>query len=115
IYSARVDSILTCGAQIAIVTTDSTLRHLEKVQLTFLRRLLHVHKRSMTAVLFSETGFTPIRYRRVILALRYLLRLLAGRQTTSKLAPLGIDACRALWYQNKSNWLGDIATVLQSL
>ncbi len=55
-YSARVDSVLTYGAQIVVITADSTLRHLEKVQVAFLRRLLHVHKRSMTAILFLRNG-----------------------------------------------------------
>ncbi len=114
IYSAHVDSILTYGAQIIVVTADSTLRHLEKVQVAFLRRLLHVHKRSMTAVLFSETGFTPIRYRRLILALTYLLRFLS-EQTSSKLAPCGLDACSELARLGKRNCLTDITTVLGHL
>ncbi|PBK84598.1 hypothetical protein ARMGADRAFT_861930, partial [Armillaria gallica] len=115
IYSARVDSILTYGAQIVVITADSTLRHLEKVQISFLHRLLHVYKCSMTAILFSETGFTLIRYRQLILTLGYLLRLLAERVTSSKLAPLGIDACHVLWCQGRRNWLSDIAIVLQRL
>ncbi len=36
IYSARVGSVLIYGTQIVVVTADSTLRHLEKVQFTFL-------------------------------------------------------------------------------
>ncbi len=110
-YNARVDSVLTYGAHIVIITSDSTLRYLEKVQVAFLCRLLHVHKRFMIAILFSETGFTPIHYRRLILALRYLLRLLSER-TTSKLAPLGLDVCIELGRLRKRNWL---TTVLERL
>ncbi|KAK0472306.1 hypothetical protein EDD18DRAFT_1008552, partial [Armillaria luteobubalina] len=62
IYSARVDSLLTYGAQIVVVTVDRTLRQLERVQITFFCRLLHVHKCSMIATLHSETGFVPIWY-----------------------------------------------------
>ncbi len=51
-YNARVDSVLTYGAHIVIITSDSTLRYLEKVQVAFLCCLLHVHKRFMTAILF---------------------------------------------------------------
>ncbi len=98
-----------------VVTADSTLRYLEKVQIAFLRRLLHVHKCSMTSILFSETGFIPLRYRRLILTLRYLLSLLSIRHTSSKLAPLGIDTCEALWQQGKRNRLGDSANALQHL
>ncbi len=115
IYSARVDSVLSYGVQIVLTTADATLRHLEKVQISFLRRLMHVHKRSMTAILFSETGFTPVRYRRLTLALRYLLQLLAERLTTSKLASLRIDACSASWSSGKKNWLSDITHVLARL
>ncbi|KAK0506718.1 hypothetical protein EDD18DRAFT_1059251, partial [Armillaria luteobubalina] len=96
IYSARVDSLLTYGSQVIVVTVDRTLRLLEKVQITFFRRLLHVHRRSTIAALYSETGFTPIRYRRIVLTLRYLIRLLTERGSTTRLALLGIDACREI-------------------
>lgn len=56
----------------------------------------------MIAVFYSETGFMSIRYGRVVLALRYLLRLLSECHATSHLAPLGIDTCRTMWL-NVSN------------
>ncbi len=115
IYSARVDSLLTYGSQVVVITVDRTLRQLEKVQITFFRRLLHVHRRSMVAALYSETGFIPIHYRRIILTLRYLLRLLSERETTTRLAPWGIDACREMWTVGKRCWLGDIANALLHL
>ncbi|PBK92358.1 hypothetical protein ARMGADRAFT_1031224 [Armillaria gallica] len=86
IYGAHLDLILTYGAQIVIVTADSTL----------------------------QMGFTPIRYRRLILALTYLLRLLSGR-TSSKLAPCGLEACSELVRLGKRNWLTDITMVLGHL
>ncbi|KAK0209784.1 hypothetical protein IW262DRAFT_1468486 [Armillaria fumosa] len=91
IYSARVDSLLTYGSQVVVVTVDRTLRLLEK------------------------TGFTLIRYRRIVLALRYLMRQLTERGTTTRLAPLGIDACREVWMVGKKCWLTDIADALLRL
>ncbi len=97
IYSTHVDSILTYGTQIVVIMADSMLRHLKKVQTTFLHCLLHVHKCSMTAILFSETGFTLIWYWQLNLTLWYLLRLLIKHNSSSKLTALGINACHTLW------------------
>jgi hypothetical protein len=47
-----------------------SLARLERVQVKFLRRMLGVGRRSVKAVLFSETGIWPIKYRRVHLALK---------------------------------------------
>ncbi len=59
---------------------------------------------------------TPIRYRRLlVLAHRFLARLLSERQSSSRLAPLGIDTCRTLWTLDKREWRSDIARTLQSL
>ncbi|KAK0460838.1 hypothetical protein IW261DRAFT_1349287 [Armillaria novae-zelandiae] len=115
IYSARADSLLTYGSQVVVITADRTLRQLERVQITFFRRLLHVHRRSMIAALHSETGFTPVRYQRMILVMRYLQCLLSERTTTTRLAPLGVDACQDLWSAGKKCWLTDIAHALRSL
>ncbi|KAH7878333.1 uncharacterized protein C8R40DRAFT_1016547, partial [Lentinula edodes] len=52
------------------------LSMLEQIQLLFLRRMLGLSRRSILAPLFTETGIMPIRTRRVILALRYLICLL---------------------------------------
>ncbi|KAK0218909.1 hypothetical protein IW262DRAFT_1273598, partial [Armillaria fumosa] len=70
---------------------------------------------SVIAALYSETGFTPIRYQRITLALRYLVCLLTERGTTTWLVPLGIDACREIWMAGKNCWLTDIANALLHL
>ncbi|KAJ7588859.1 hypothetical protein C8J56DRAFT_1004387 [Mycena floridula] len=63
LYMARVDPYLINGLN---------LESLEKVQIQFLRRMMDMGSRSMLAVLFTETGIEPIRYRRILLAFERL-------------------------------------------
>jgi hypothetical protein len=72
LYMARVDPYLTAGCEVCLDVEEKSLKLLEKVQLKFLRRMLGVGSRAMKAILFSETGIWPIRYRRVYLALKNL-------------------------------------------
>jgi hypothetical protein len=67
-----VDPHLISGADVVIDVDGGALAHLEKVQTAFLRRLLGLGPYSMRAPLFTELGLVPIRYRRLIIALRYL-------------------------------------------
>ncbi|KAJ7574834.1 hypothetical protein C8J56DRAFT_802316, partial [Mycena floridula] len=71
LYMARVDPYLINGCDICIDNVKVDLESLEKVQIKFLRRMMDMGSRSMLAVLFTETGIEPIRYRRILLALRY--------------------------------------------
>ncbi|KAJ7731528.1 hypothetical protein B0H16DRAFT_1893334 [Mycena metata] len=64
LYMGRVDPYLTAGCDVCLDVDTKGLKMLEKVQLTFLRRMLGVGSRSMRAVLFSATGIWPIKYRR---------------------------------------------------
>ncbi|KAJ7723253.1 hypothetical protein B0H16DRAFT_1334262 [Mycena metata] len=72
LYMARVDPYLTAGCDVILDIDLKGLKMLEKVQLMFLRRMLGLGARSMRAILFSETGIWPIKYRRVYLALKAL-------------------------------------------
>ncbi|KAJ6595586.1 hypothetical protein DFH09DRAFT_905906, partial [Mycena vulgaris] len=71
LYKARVDPHLTSGCEVALDTDRASWASLEEPQMHFLRRLLGLNPRSMRAVLFTETGIMPIRYRRALLALGY--------------------------------------------
>jgi hypothetical protein len=71
-YMACVDPHLISGADIVVDVTDVMLLELEKVQLNFLRRLLGLGAHSIRAPLFTELGVIPIRYRRLMIALRFL-------------------------------------------
>ncbi|KAJ7031841.1 hypothetical protein C8F04DRAFT_894205, partial [Mycena alexandri] len=77
LYMARVDPYLIAGCEICLNVNAKSLKLLEDAQCMFLCRMLGVGARSMRAVLFSETGIWPIKYRRVYLALKYLRYLLS--------------------------------------
>jgi hypothetical protein len=76
LYMAQVDPYLILGCDICLDVDSKSLKLLEKVQLRFLRRMLGVGSRSLKAVLFSETGIWPIKYRCVYLAHKSVLGLL---------------------------------------
>ncbi|KAK0473359.1 hypothetical protein IW261DRAFT_1569773 [Armillaria novae-zelandiae] len=86
-----VDSHLIPACDVPIDIDPTLVTHLERMQkLLVLRRLLGVAKRSPVATLFSETGMWPIRYRWIMLALRY-------------------------WQMISSSWLSDLARDLSAL
>ncbi|KAJ7440678.1 hypothetical protein FB451DRAFT_1415048 [Mycena latifolia] len=72
LYMACIDPHLVSGADIVVDVDDKALAYLEKVQNAFLRRLLGLGAYSMRAPLFTELGLVPLRYRRLISAIRYL-------------------------------------------
>ncbi|KAJ7165282.1 hypothetical protein C8R46DRAFT_834553, partial [Mycena filopes] len=72
LYMGCVDPHLVSGADVIIDVDETALASLERVQRLFLRRLLRVGQYSMCAPLFTELGLVPLRYRRLMIALRYL-------------------------------------------
>ncbi|KAF5374622.1 hypothetical protein D9615_008976 [Tricholomella constricta] len=72
LYMARVDPHLIHGCEVILDVDRAALNELEKVQRTFIRRLLHLSARSLLHPLYTETGLMPIKYRRIILAVGYL-------------------------------------------
>jgi hypothetical protein len=77
LYMARVDPLLTFGCEVALDVDEGLLGELEAVQHLYLCRLLGLHSRSTLAILFTETGVMPIKFRCVILAIGYLIYLLS--------------------------------------
>ncbi len=73
---ARVDPHLIFGAEVILDVDGPVLEAMCSVQHAYIRRMLGLNKRSATAVLFTETGLWPIRYRRILLALQYLAYIL---------------------------------------
>ncbi|KAJ7199095.1 hypothetical protein C8J57DRAFT_1104651 [Mycena rebaudengoi] len=69
---ACVDPHLISGADIIVDVDAAALSALEKVQKTYLRRILGLGTSSICAPLFTEMGLLPVRYRRLILAIRYV-------------------------------------------
>ncbi|KDR75593.1 hypothetical protein GALMADRAFT_489789 [Galerina marginata CBS 339.88] len=113
LYMARVDPHLVSGCEVSVDVDDSLLAVLEAVQLHFLRRILGLHDRSMRAVLFTETGVMPLKYRRIILALRYIIYLLSLPHT--HYARAAFDDSIDLWSRQQSSWVGDLQVVLHRL
>ncbi|KLO04484.1 hypothetical protein SCHPADRAFT_840528, partial [Schizopora paradoxa] len=110
LYLSCVDPHLTYGCEIAPDIDDSLLEKGRDVQHMFLRRLLALNPKSMTAVLFTETGIMPLQTRRLVLALRYLVYLL--NLTDSHLARCALNEAINLARNGHASWWGDILHVL---
>ncbi|EIN08657.1 hypothetical protein PUNSTDRAFT_21169, partial [Punctularia strigosozonata HHB-11173 SS5] len=113
LYMARVDPNLVHACEIALDIDPVLLRRLESVQFKFVRRALGLSSRSHTAVLFTETGLMPLRHRRVILALRYLVHLLTIPR--GRYASLALYKSFELANANVQCWISDIRIVLAAL
>ena len=113
LYNGRVDPHLVAACEISLDVDPLLLAPMQKVQHTFLRRLLGLNPRSMCAVLYTETGVLPLAYRRIILALKYLLYILSLPQ--SHLTNCAFRECELLHAAAKPSWLGDLVVVLDRL
>ncbi|KAJ6564137.1 hypothetical protein B0H19DRAFT_1067729 [Mycena capillaripes] len=113
LYMARVDPYLTARCDVCLDMDIKSLALLERVQLKFLRRMLGLGRRSMKAVLFSETGIWPIKYRRAFLALKYLCYLL--QLDPKRPAANSLQESLALAYQQRLCWINDLRIVLSRL
>jgi len=77
LYLALIDPHLIAGCEISPDIDPSLLKLLEDVQHRFIRRcILRVSDTCLTVALFTETAIMPIRYRRLIITLKYLIYLL---------------------------------------
>ncbi|RDX44988.1 hypothetical protein OH76DRAFT_1305487, partial [Lentinus brumalis] len=112
LYQARVDPHLVAGCEVALDVRPTALAGLERVQHTYLRRLLGLGPRSQRAPLFSETGVWPLRFRRAWLAVRYLAYLLRQRP------PIPYSALQEAWTlatQGHPSWYSDLRHALRAL
>ncbi|KAJ7127790.1 hypothetical protein C8R44DRAFT_616448, partial [Mycena epipterygia] len=118
LYMARVDPYLTADCEICLDMDAKSLKLLESVQCMFLRRMLGPGARPMKAVLFSETGIWPIKYRRVYLALSYLCYLLGLKTEDEKPqrpAWNGLQKSLNLARARKISWINDLCIILSRL
>ncbi|KAK4698782.1 ribonuclease HI, partial [Phenoliferia sp. Uapishka_3] len=72
-YKQQVDPILTWAAEVTADTPARVLKQKEKVQISFFRRTLGVHKRSGVSATLAEVGILPLRTRILCLFLRDLV------------------------------------------
>ncbi|KAJ6591492.1 hypothetical protein DFH09DRAFT_1137169 [Mycena vulgaris] len=77
LYMARVDCYLISGDEISLDVDARLLQEHVEVQQLFLRNLLGLNLASMLAILYTETGQTPMKIRRLLHALSRLRYLLA--------------------------------------
>ncbi|VDC04317.1 unnamed protein product [Peniophora sp. CBMAI 1063] len=111
LWMARPDAYLTGGADI-IPDIDKLADPLEDVQVMFLRRILGLGPSSLHAPLFTETGIAPLRFRRLILALRYLRYAVSLPE--SHMVSAALRESYAMYTATVSGWIGDIAWALKN-
>ncbi|KAJ7473433.1 hypothetical protein FB451DRAFT_1013703, partial [Mycena latifolia] len=75
-HTARIDPHLTFVCEVCIDVVADHLKELSDVQHEYIRRLLGVHTHSILAILFTETGVTPLSYYQPFLALGYGIYLI---------------------------------------
>ncbi|KAF8992863.1 hypothetical protein BDZ89DRAFT_1081344 [Hymenopellis radicata] len=112
LYTALVDCHLIHGADVCPDVDSTTLRQLEAVQASTLRRILGLGTRSSKTVLFTELGVFPLRTRRLILCLSYLQYLLDLPPT--HLAHLALEVSEDLYNARHSSWMGDLDAMVSS-
>ncbi|TFY67731.1 hypothetical protein EVJ58_g1437 [Rhodofomes roseus] len=113
LYQLHVDPHLTGGAEVAPHVRLSSLTLLAAVQNVYLRRMMGLNPRAVTALLYTETGLWPIRYRRLSLALRYALYIISQRPPVPLAALAEARAMAAA--AGAASWLGNLHHALQSL
>ena len=106
LYMARVDCHLIHACEVMPDSEDIHVKHLSKVQISFLRRMLNLHSRSMIAPLFTETGITPLRVRRFLLVLSHLRYFLS--LDDSHYARAALNSSIELSGKGKKSWAGDL-------
>ncbi|KAJ7051037.1 hypothetical protein C8F01DRAFT_1091824 [Mycena amicta] len=117
-YIARVDPYLIAGCEIFPDVDAKSLRRLQKVENMYWRRILGLGARSLTVVLFSETGVWPIKYRHAFLALkylRYLLTLHARDERPARPTWHALNESIGLAQQRKASWILHLRKALSRL
>ncbi|KAJ7060695.1 hypothetical protein C8F01DRAFT_952386, partial [Mycena amicta] len=113
LYYALIDCHLTHGCDVMLDVDPVSFALLDSINLSVLRRILGVGKRSGKPQLYSELGIYPLAVRRAELALRYLRYLISLPST--HLARKALDESDHLRRRGKSSWSGDLAIVLRDL
>ncbi|KAK0436048.1 uncharacterized protein EV420DRAFT_1652676 [Desarmillaria tabescens] len=98
------------ACDVSIDVDNSSLAELEHVQISFIRRLLGISKHSPIAILFSETGMWPVKYRRLMLALRYWQYALS--LPNDHFLSYAIADATTLALEAKSSWISDLINAL---
>ncbi|KZV80811.1 hypothetical protein EXIGLDRAFT_629604, partial [Exidia glandulosa HHB12029] len=106
LYMGLVDPHMTHGCEVLPDATLSGTEDLKRVQKTYLRKMLRVGPRTCVVPLYTETGISPIRYRRADLAVRFLGYAL--QQQRADLVRCALLDSRELAVAGKRSWFGDL-------
>jgi hypothetical protein len=110
IYKARVEPHLSFAAEIALDVDLNLLGLYEEVENQFLRRLLGLNRRSVLAPIFTDVDIMPIRFRRALIAVRYLQYL--GSLPDHHYAFSALKDSVDLAISAKPSWICDLMHVL---
>ena len=113
LYMALIDPHLTHGAEICLDINPPLLEKLEDIQHRFLGRVLNVGEKCLSALLFTETAIIPIKYRRIITALKYMKYLL--QMPSDSYSSHAMRDSINLAMSGKPGWVMDILYVLKNL
>ncbi|KAJ7170256.1 hypothetical protein C8R43DRAFT_875940, partial [Mycena crocata] len=113
LYMSCIDPHLISGCDVVLDVDSVALAELEKVQKSFMRRLLGLGAYSMRAPLYTELGLLPLRYRRLILAVRYVKYVIGLEHT--HYAWLAMSDSWELYQQGFQGYWMDLGYALGSL
>ncbi|KAF8074085.1 hypothetical protein FPV67DRAFT_1409896, partial [Lyophyllum atratum] len=113
LYMTRVDCHSIQGCDISPDVEDVHVKKLREVQVSFLRRMLNLCKKSMLAPLYTETRIMPLCARRLLLALRFLQYLIS--LDFQSYAHIALCNSIDLAGQGRKSWAGDIMLATQKL
>ncbi|KZV91964.1 hypothetical protein EXIGLDRAFT_769464 [Exidia glandulosa HHB12029] len=113
IYTNVIEPHLLHACDVIPDTTKTAITSLERVQHTFLRRILRVGSSCSVVALFTETGLAPLRYRRADLLVRYLGYLL--QRPEGSFARAAVDDSLALADDGYPGWYSDVQKALKVL
>jgi hypothetical protein len=106
LYMARVDCHLIHACEISPDSEDVHVKHLGKVQISFLHEMPNLHSRSLIAPLFTETWIMPLRVRRLPLVLSHLRSLLGLPDV--RYARAALNSSLELSGKGKKCWASDL-------
>ncbi|KAJ7228551.1 hypothetical protein GGX14DRAFT_613504 [Mycena pura] len=115
LYMARVDCYLISGGEISLDVVSRLLEEHMEVQQSFLRRLLGLNSSSLLSILYTETGHTPIKIRRLLCALSRLRYLLTLPLSEDRIVRDALLDSFSLYRNGKASCIGDICFVLRRL
>ncbi|KAF6755306.1 hypothetical protein DFP72DRAFT_885901, partial [Ephemerocybe angulata] len=112
LYMALIDPHLVHGCEVVIDEVKAAYEKLEKVHKVFIRKAIGLTRYSLLAVLCTETGLEPLAYRRVLLAVGYLLYAL---RTKCLYVRCAVQEAVDLDRRGYPSWASSLRTAVRAL